>query len=69
MAARVHEEIARRSASDRDRRKVPRRRRRPGDAVGRQLPLEARAVGYALFVAVMLAFSVDALDPFIYFRF
>jgi D-alanyl-lipoteichoic acid acyltransferase DltB (MBOAT superfamily) len=44
-------------------------RRRSGNGAGRQLPLEARAVGYALFVAVMLAFSVDALDPFIYFRF
>jgi D-alanyl-lipoteichoic acid acyltransferase DltB (MBOAT superfamily) len=38
-------------------------------ASGRPLPIEARAVGYALFVAVMLAFSVDASDPFIYFRF
>jgi D-alanyl-lipoteichoic acid acyltransferase DltB (MBOAT superfamily) len=36
---------------------------------GRRLPLEARAVGYAFFVAIMLAFAVDASDPFIYFRF
>ena len=32
MAARVHEEIARRTASDRDRRKTPRRRFRAGEA-------------------------------------
>jgi HPr kinase/phosphorylase len=32
MAARVHEEIARRTASDRDRRRTPRRRFRAGDA-------------------------------------
>ena len=32
MAARVHEEIARRTASDRDRRKAPRRRFRAGEA-------------------------------------
>jgi D-alanyl-lipoteichoic acid acyltransferase DltB (MBOAT superfamily) len=38
-------------------------------ASGRRLPIEARAIGYAVFVAVMLAFSVDASDPFIYFRF
>jgi alginate O-acetyltransferase complex protein AlgI len=44
-----------------------RRARQPSS--GRQLPLEARAVGYALFVVIMLAFSVDASDPFIYFRF
>jgi HPr kinase/phosphorylase len=31
MAARVHEEIARRSASDRERKRPPRRRRRAGD--------------------------------------
>ncbi|MCK7517051.1 MAG: hypothetical protein MZV64_04675 [Ignavibacteriales bacterium] len=33
------------------------------------LPIEAKAVGYALFVAVTLAFSVNAANPFIYFRF
>jgi D-alanyl-lipoteichoic acid acyltransferase DltB (MBOAT superfamily) len=38
-------------------------------AQGRRTPVEARAIGYALFVAVLLAFSVDASDPFIYFRF
>jgi alginate O-acetyltransferase complex protein AlgI len=35
----------------------------------RRVPIELRAVGYALFVIALVVFSVDANDPFIYFRF
>ena len=38
-------------------------------AVLDRMPVEVKAVGYALFVAVTLAFSVNAANPFIYFRF
>jgi hypothetical protein len=34
-----------------------------------RMPIEVKAIGYALFVAVTLAFSVNAANPFIYFRF
>ena len=34
-----------------------------------RVPLELKAVGYALFVAGLLTFSVAANSPFIYFRF
>ena len=34
-----------------------------------RMPVEAKAVGYALFVAVTLAFSINTANPFIYFRF
>jgi len=34
-----------------------------------RVPIELKAVGYALFVIAALAFSVDASNPFIYFRF
>jgi hypothetical protein len=33
------------------------------------VPIELKAVGYALFVIVLVVFSIDADDPFIYFRF
>ena len=34
-----------------------------------RVPLELKAVGYALFVAALMTFSVAANNPFIYFRF
>ena len=35
----------------------------------RRVPIEVKAVGYALFVVVLIALSVDSNNAFIYFRF
>ena len=44
-------------------------RHHPRLAAMDRLPLEVKAAGYALFVAVTIAFAVNTADPFIYFRF
>jgi hypothetical protein len=44
-------------------------RNRPRLALMDRMPVEVTAIGYALFVAVTLALSVNAANPFIYFRF
>ncbi len=43
--------------------------RHQADFALERIPLEVKAVGYALFVVVLVAFSVDTNNPFIYFRF
>jgi len=37
--------------------------------VVRRVPVEVKAVGYALFAVMLIVFSVDTNNPFIYFRF
>ena len=44
-------------------------RHRPRFTVLDRMPVEVKAAGYGVAVAVLLALSVDANNPFIYFRF
>ena len=44
-------------------------RHRPEIRVLDRTPIEVKAIGYALFVVILIAFSVDTTNAFIYFKF